>query len=225
MISPTQEQAFWDLLCALDESGILPYVMVVGSWAEYLYTYYYGEDYTPNIRTLDVDILYRNINLPKQRTDFYEVMRTKGFVYVEDPVSGIGKFVKDAVLEIEILTRSLGRGDAHITIPAIGLKTTSFRSQSLLNQYPLPIEANELVVIAPEPSAYLLHKLYINHSRDAVKQEKDRDGIRLLLAHMRSNAEEYARLTQVFDEQPDRIKRQISKNVQRAFISDELFAR
>ena len=32
-----QEAAFWETIKAFDELGILKYVMIIGSWAEYLY--------------------------------------------------------------------------------------------------------------------------------------------------------------------------------------------
>jgi hypothetical protein len=125
MISSVQEEAFWDLIGTLSEVGVLPHMMVIGSWAEYLYAVYYGDDYVPNIRTLDVDLLYRNIRLPRERVNIFEPLRKKGFVYTENTLSGIGKFFKDGALEIEILTRALGQGEHAIDIPAIGMKAPS----------------------------------------------------------------------------------------------------
>jgi hypothetical protein len=223
MINETQKLAFWDLLNALDEVGMLSHVMVIGSWAEFLFSFYYDSGYSPNIRTLDVDILYRNIRYPRKRVDIFPVMRSRGFIYTEDIVSGVGKFVKDGALEVELLTRALGKGEALVEIPSIGIKAPSFRSQNMLNRYPLVVQANGLEIITPEPSVYLLHKLFINDARNEIKREKDRDSIRLLLSYIKSHTGEYARLAQVFGEQPEQTQKRIYRNAQAAHISDTLF--
>lgn len=59
-----QELAFWETIKILDEKHVLPCVMVIGSWAEYIYSYYFESNYQPNIRTRDVDFLYPNIRKP-----------------------------------------------------------------------------------------------------------------------------------------------------------------
>ncbi len=60
-----REEAFNEVIDKLDELGLLPYVMIMGSWAEYLYSKcLFKNDYTNSLQTRDIDILYRNINLP-----------------------------------------------------------------------------------------------------------------------------------------------------------------
>lgn len=50
-----QETAFWDTIKAFEELGILKYVMIIGSWAEYLFPQLFTTEFYPNIRTKDVD--------------------------------------------------------------------------------------------------------------------------------------------------------------------------
>ena len=55
--------AFWETIKAFDELKILQHVMVIGSWAEYLFPPLFDSKFIPNIRTRDVDFFYRNINI------------------------------------------------------------------------------------------------------------------------------------------------------------------
>ena len=59
-----QEEYFWEMIDILDELKVLPNIMIIGSWAEYLFPVLFDSDFIPNIHTRDVDLFYRNINLP-----------------------------------------------------------------------------------------------------------------------------------------------------------------
>ena len=50
-----QEEAFWDTIKALDELDILKHVMVIGSWAEYLFPPLFNTDFIPNIINILAD--------------------------------------------------------------------------------------------------------------------------------------------------------------------------
>lgn len=60
-----QEAAFWLTIKAFKEIGLLQHVMIIGSWAEYLFPSLFETDFMPNFKTRDVDFFYRNINIPK----------------------------------------------------------------------------------------------------------------------------------------------------------------
>lgn len=49
-------------LRVMDEAGCLEHVVLIGSWAEYVW-WHAGllEGFRPNIRTLDIDLLVRNM--------------------------------------------------------------------------------------------------------------------------------------------------------------------
>ena len=51
IIDKRQEKAFWDAIEVFSSTGSLPHIMIIGSWAEYLYTYYFVDGYEPNVRT------------------------------------------------------------------------------------------------------------------------------------------------------------------------------
>jgi len=120
---------------------------------------------------------------------------------------------------VEILTRALGKGEAYRDIPAIKFRAPSLRSQNLLARYPLPVQVLGIEVITPEPGAYLLHKLAINQLRDRIKQEKDLDSVRLLLAYTKTHPGELERVKQIFSEQSNRTQRLIKESMVRAQLS------
>ena len=59
-----QQAAFWQTIKVFDDIGLLPYVMIIGSWAEYFYPMLFDTDFIPNLKTRDIDFFYKNINLP-----------------------------------------------------------------------------------------------------------------------------------------------------------------
>ena len=55
-----QEEAFWLTIKAFKEIGLLQHVMLIGSWAEYLYPPLFETDFMPNLKTRDVDFFWLN---------------------------------------------------------------------------------------------------------------------------------------------------------------------
>ena len=78
---PAQESVFWEIIDIFNKQGLLPYVMLVGSWAEYIYEHFYFKGFKANLRTRDVDFLYRNIRRPAGRIDISQALKDKGFIY------------------------------------------------------------------------------------------------------------------------------------------------
>lgn len=61
-----RDEAFWKLIGALDSAGVLDHVMIIGTWAEWLYSDYFsaivgGGSYRVDIgKTHDIDVYFRN---------------------------------------------------------------------------------------------------------------------------------------------------------------------
>ena len=183
----TQEQeiAFWDCISVFDSEGLLSLTMLIGSWAEYMYQYQYDWGYDIELQTRDADFLYPNLNRPGRKIPIIEKLRAKGFIYNEDRMTGIGKFMKEDLLEIEFLVRILGEGSRmYETIPSIGIKAVGFRDMNVLSSHPMFVERNGYVITVPEPEAYIVQKLLANPDRSEGKQEKDIQAIRELLKYI-----------------------------------------
>ncbi len=65
-----QENAFWETIDIFNKQGLLPYTMIIGSWAEYIYSYYFKTDFVPNMRTRDLVHYYIRLHKNMQ-ADFY----------------------------------------------------------------------------------------------------------------------------------------------------------
>ena len=82
-----REQAFWKLVQALDESNVLPYVMFIGTWAEWLYADLLpkspdGSDHRIDIgKTYDIDVYFRERFLEIDGAEqLISIMQSAGFV-------------------------------------------------------------------------------------------------------------------------------------------------
>ena len=79
----SQQIAFAKVLNLVEESGCMPYVMLIGSWTEFAYreARLLG-DFAPSIKTMDVDFLVRNLRKPTPSAGLAAAAKEKGF-YVE----------------------------------------------------------------------------------------------------------------------------------------------
>lgn len=213
-----QENAFWGTIDIFNKQGLLPYTMIIGSWAEYIYSYYFKTDFTPNMRTRDLDFLYRNIAKPQNKIAIISELAQKGFVYREDTFTGVGKFFKENLLEIEFLTCAFGKGAATVKIPSIGITAESLRTINMLYDFPLELECKDFIITVPEPAAYILQKLYTNPTRKPDKKEKDIRAIRKMLPYIKASENDNERLKIIFDSLHKNHQKVILKTCGKNFI-------
>lgn len=184
-----QEQAFWDTIKVLHDIEILSHVMLIGSWAEYLYPSLFDSDFEPNIRTRDIDFFYRNLKLPNKPVRFVEAMKRSGFVYDVDTYSEVAKFYKEDLLEIEFLTKVIGSGSRSVyTIEGLGIKAEGLRIINILDDFATEVNQNGYTIIVPLPAAYIVQKLLANPTRvPASKKAKDIAAVVNLLEHINAS--------------------------------------
>jgi len=209
-----QQQAFWDVVEVFEEEGLLPYVMLIGSWAEYIYQNFHLTGFRANLKTGDVDFLYTSTRRPPNRKfNISESLKKKGFTYTESRMTGVGRFIKEDLLDIEFLTRAFSKGEPVNQIPSLGLKASGLQEINMLTQYPLNVECNSFVVTVPEPEAYVLQKLRINPLRKSAKKEKDIESVEGLLNHLNHN-----RVAEIFESLDKKEKKAINETKARYFI-------
>jgi len=185
--------------------------MIIGSWAEYIYSYYFKTNFMPNLRTRDVDFLYGNIHRPKNKINIASALIENGYSYVMNPTSGAVKFMKGDLLELEFLTRAVGSGTQHIyEIPSLGIKAEGLRIINMLNDYPLELDCRDFIVTVPEPAAYVLQKLLANLSRTPTyKRKKDIDAVRAILVHIKQSVPDAGRISAIFEKLTPKAQRTI----------------
>lgn len=198
-----QENAFWQTINAFDEIGLLRYVMIIGSWAEYFYPSLFSTDFAANLRTRDVDFFYKNINLPEEKIPVVEKLKEIGYVY--DELDGISRFYKEDLLELEFLTRVLGSGsDKRMEIKPLGIVSEGLRVINILANFPREVEAKSpdgkfYKLIVPEPAVYVVQKILTNPIRNPPeKKTKDIVAVKELLYHILQSEEHTAKLKEVY---------------------------
>lgn len=199
-----QEDCFWKMIDIFDELNILPNIMIIGSWAEYLFPSLFNTDFFPNIHTRDVDLFYRNINIPNEKIFLIDKLKENGFIY--DEVDGISKFYKEDILELEFLTRLLGSGENNIlNIKSLGIKSEGLRVINILHNFPCEIttkgtNGKEYLLTIPEPAVYVIQKILTNPIRQPInKRQKDIDSVKELLYHIEKNEYHLKKLKDVYN--------------------------
>jgi|LSQX01.3.fsa_nt_gb hypothetical protein len=57
-----------------------------------------------------MDILIKNIRRANVTVDLPSLLSDHGYIYDEDSLTGVSKFYKSAVIELEFIVRELGKG-------------------------------------------------------------------------------------------------------------------
>ena len=174
-----------------------------GSWAEYLYTDLFKTDFYPNLRTRDVDFLYRNIHIPKEKVPLVQKLQEIGYIY--DEVDGISRFYKEDFLELEFLTRVLGAGtEGKIRIEPLGITSEGLRVINILSDFACTVEklsdGRTCTITVPEPAVYAVQKILTNPIRQPEEKKlKDISAVQELLYHIRKDEYHTAKLREVYN--------------------------
>lgn len=220
-----QEIDFWKTIESLNNLELLPNLVVIGSWAEYLYQDYFDTEYVANIHTRDLDFLYPNIHKPTKKVNLIQEMEKLGFVH-DNVRDGVSTFYKKDSLEVEFLTRILGAGD-HISsyIEPIGIKADGIRDLNIFAGNTLAVSTHGFTVYVPEPACYAIQKILINPTRlPEYKKGPDIEKVRRLLPHIAQDFNQikkfsgiYSKLSKkqvaVFQKVCEENKLQISQNI------------
>jgi len=213
IIDERQENAFWEAINVFKSTGALPYVMIIGSWAEYLYTYIFTEGYEPNVRTRDVDCFYPNIRKPDERIYITKVFSEYGFEYQEDSFTRVGRFIKENLLEISFLSRTMGsEQNGPRKIEAFQIYSEGMRDVNILEKYPMHVTANDYDIVVPEPAVFIIQKLLVyNNRKPEYKREKDIVAINELLPCILKTELHTRRLHLIFDALTDKEKKRVQE--------------
>ena len=171
-----QSDLYRDVLRRLAQEGVLSNVVLIGSWCGQLYRNYFKTDqYTPTIRTRDIDFL---VPLPPhfdKKVDLQEIFQTLGFNIVFKGSSGYITFEHPDLI-IEFLVPERGRGsEKPYPLPNLGINAQPLRFLDLLAQNTIRIPLDDITVTVPHPANFAVHKLIISTRRaNSEKRDKDR---------------------------------------------------
>lgn len=179
-----QENEFLKFIKLLDNNDCLSHVILVGSWAEFLYdkTKLLPE-FVSNLRTLDVDFMVKNVHKPKEKIDIVKLARDDGFLVEKDRLFGTTKIINPEGLEIEFIIAKRGAGNEASVETNLGVTAQSLRHLDLLSRYTETVEFFNMNIEVPIPEAFIIHKIIINNERNA-KKEKDKISINSIYEHI-----------------------------------------
>lgn len=195
----------------LDEASCLEHVMLVGSWADYLYSASgVLTDYESRIRTLDLDFLIHNIRRPAEKKNAIELFKELGFIVENDCVTQVTKLLDpETGFEVEFLVQQLGSGTEQYMKTNLGVTAQALRHFNILVNNKMTIEYIGMKILVPKPEAFAIHKMIINSDRRPDKALKDQEAIKNM----------YPYLNKVIVEE---IKKSLSKKEKK--LVDDFFA-
>lgn len=201
---------FLSLLEVFSELGLLQDLILVGSWTHLFFREYLGDPKAvPAIKTTDVDFLVTPPKKDRKKVDIPAAIKKLGFLEHHDFVNGTAKYVHSE-LDLEFLADRIGKGEVNVyDVKPLGIKAQTIRYLSMLQSHAIEVPYRSYSVRVPEPAAYALHKLLINHQRSEKKKTKDMDTVRAISEELLKRKQERQRLTQVFGGLPEKWKRKI----------------
>lgn len=173
-----QQKAFARVLDLIEDAGCLPHVILVGSWVEFVYREAgILKGFMPNIRTLDVDFLIRNLRQPNPAAQLASFARENGFFVESDVLNGTTKILDaSSGLEVEFLIAKRGAGAEVALKTHIGVTAQTLRHMDIMSKDSIEVVCLGHLVRVPSPEAYVVHKMAINDQRGA-KAEKDAQAV------------------------------------------------
>lgn len=169
---------FIETLIILDNLGLLDHVILIGSWAEYLYEQCSVIDgFISTTKTLDIDFLVRNIRKPREKVALVDAFQDKGYE-LSFRHTGVVTLIKEG-FEVEFLAKQIGKPEPVVDSPNFG-KLETLGHMSIIDENTLTVVYQGVTVIIPHPVAFALHKMIINKDRKA-KQEKDAGAVKNLV--------------------------------------------
>ena len=179
-----QQKQFLKFIKLLSDNDLLKHVIVVGSWAEFVYKESgLLKDFNPNIKTLDLDFLIKNLRKPNPSKNLMGLAEDEGYIVEQDYMTEITKIFDKKGLEIEFLLGKRGAGHELAFKTNIGVVAQTLWYMNILLNNTLTVKCFDMEIDVPKPEAYVIHKIVINNQRGN-KKEKDRQAIINLISYI-----------------------------------------
>lgn len=179
-----QYKEFWNFISLLKNNDLLQYVVVIGSWAEYLYAQSsILPGFQAKLRTLDIDFLIKNMRRPAIPKSITNLAQEEGYTIDNDVLTGTTKIYTPGLMEIEFIIGQKGKGEDLTVNTNLGVNAQALRHMDILSINTVIIEIFNCLITIPYPEAYVIHKIIINKDRGK-KAEKDIHSILDIILYM-----------------------------------------
>lgn len=206
-----QQKDVLRLLKLLDDNGVLPHIIIAGSWAEYVYAQAgVLPGFDLSLRTIDIDFLIKNMRKPTTPISILEFTNNKnGYIVDHDILMGTTKITTPGGLEVEFLINQLGSGSTPVLKTNLGVNAQALRHMGHIITNALTVDLLGITVQVPCPESYVLHKMLINDVRKPNKQIKDRESIARLLPYI-----DFEKLSSLYQEYTKNEKNRVKKFIE-----------
>lgn len=180
----SQYNDFWKFIKLLHDNDLLKHIVLIGSWAEYLYSLsgiLLG--FTSNLKTLDIDFLILNMRKPARPVSIIALAKESGYTIDHDVLYGTTKIYTPDLMEIEFLISQSGCGAKPVIETNLGVNAQALRHISLLREQTIIVNCFNLQITIPLPEAYIAQKISVNNMRGK-KAEKDRQAITAIMPYL-----------------------------------------
>ena len=172
-----QQKEFSRFIKLLSDNDCLEHVILIGSWAEYVYQETgLLKDFNSNIKTMDMDFLIKNLRKPLPEKNLAALARAEGYLVESDVLTGVTKIYDKAGLEIEFLIGKKGAGVEQALKTNLGVTAQTLRHMEVIIRNTIEVEYFNMKITVPMPEAYTVHKIVINQDRGS-KKKKDQIAI------------------------------------------------
>ena len=183
-MNTSKQTEFLKFLKLLNDNDIIEDVMLVGSWAEFLYfkNGILPAENADEFKTLDIDFLLKNLRKPTPPKNLLALAKSEGYLIESDILTGTTKLLGER-LEIEFLISKKGAGFENTLKTNLGVTAQALRHLEMLLEYPVTTKYLCYDVTIPLPEAYVVHKMIINPERGS-KSRKDIRAIENLIPYL-----------------------------------------
>lgn len=197
-----------DTLVMLSDHCQLDKLILIGSWAEYLYEKCSLIDpFISTTKTEDIDFLIPDYRKSYESFDLFKLFREHDFE-IDQSRSGLVCFRK-ANFEVEFITRQYGKPNSPVTYKPYGFKVEALTHLELLTRNIIRVNFNGLFIDVPDPVAFLFHKMII-HSKRGNKKEKDKIAINNLIFYLSENETIFSKAEIIFNQLSKKEKKLIT---------------
>ncbi len=182
-----------EILRRFHQGGLMPHIILIGSWSVIFYEGYFKENSTVKnfvLRTRDIDFLIENPKNLKLSIDIPELLKDLGFIVSFTGSKGYMKLSHEDLI-LEFLVPEKGRAvDGPVPLPSLGMNAVALRFLNFLTDNTIQVNVEDFVVTLPHPANFALHKLIVSQRRTKEeKAVKDKDAAISIIKALIANNE------------------------------------
>jgi hypothetical protein len=174
-VDRSQYDIWLEVLRRLDDSDILPKIILIGSWCLPLYRdFYFCDSDISSLRTRDIDFLVSRNTKFNKKADLPLLLEDLGFILDHSFPEGHVRLIHPELI-IEFLVPEKGRGTSKpYPLPGLCVNAQRLRFLELLERDTIVVNVSGIAVKLPHPVNFGLHKIMVSSRRTSVdKKSKD----------------------------------------------------